>query len=310
VSALRQILLWGSENPWLKRHMSRHAVVRKAVSRFMPGEDAEAALSACEELRRQNMLGLLTLLGENIEDPAEAAAVADHYSTLIHSIDARALDAEISVKLTQLGLDLDRTIAQKHLCRTASVAAGHGSAVWFDMEGTAYTESTVELVRGVRRVHRNVGLCLQAYLYRTREDLESLLPDAPMIRLVKGAYAEAPAVAYRKKSDVDRNFLSLAERMLRPEVVQAGTRVAIATHDPKLIREVQSLTAERRIPPSAFEFQMLFGIQRSEQARLADSGYRVRILVSYGSAWFPWYMRRLAERPANLWFVARNLFTR
>jgi proline dehydrogenase len=289
--------------------MSRHAFVRRAVSRFMPGEDAETALAACEALRRHNISYLLTLLGENIVDRAEASGVVNHYTTLIHSIEQRGLDAQVSVKLTQLGLDLGQAIAQENLCSIAAVAAARGSVVWVDMEGSAYTRRTVDLVRRVCQVQRNIGLCLQAYLYRTADDLEALLPDAPMIRLVKGAYAEPATLAYRNKSDVDRNFLALAERMLRPEVIQTGTRVAIATHDRKLIREIQSLTVDRHIPPGAFEFQMLYGIQREAQTHLARSGYRVRILISYGSAWFPWYMRRLAERPANLWFVVRNLFT-
>jgi proline dehydrogenase len=178
------------------------------------------------------------------------------------------------------------------------------------MESSAHTQATIDVFRRARAAHANLGLCLQAYLYRTAEDLETLIRERAMVRLVKGAYAEPPSIAYPSKKDVDASFLRLAERLLAPDAIGGGVRSNFATHDLELIGRVQALASARGVPPSACEFEMLYGIQREAQQRLARDGFPVRVLISYGSSWFPWYMRRLAERPANLGFVFRNLFAR
>ena len=304
---VRRLLLWASENAWLRQRLPRVGFVRRAVSRFMPGEDVEAALAATEALNRHGLGTVLTLLGENVLDTAEFDGVVQHYAGVIEAIEKRSLDAEVSVKLTHLGLDLDPELAAANVSRLCVLAAQRGRDVWVDMEGSAHTQRTLDTFRRVRATHENVGLCLQSYLRRTAEDLEGLLPLRPMIRLVKGAYAEPPEIAFPDKKDVDATYLSLAQRLLSTASANGGPLEVFGTHDPRLIAEIIDWAAARKISPGAFEFHFLYGIQREEQLRLAGRGQRVRVLISYGSAWFPWYMRRLAERPANLWFVIRSM---
>ncbi len=311
---MRQVFLWASENGWARRRLPRFGFVRRAVSRFMPGEELEAALAATVELNGAGLGTVLTLLGENVRDEADTTAVVRHYLEVIEAIRVRQLDAEVSVKLTHLGLDLDPALAEANLILVATRAAELGQDVAVDMEGSAYTQRTLELFRRVRATHANVGVCLQAYLRRTTADVETLAPLRPMIRLVKGAYAEPPAIAFSDKTAVDAAFLSLAQRLVlaarhapRPA---DQPRVVLGTHDRRLIGEFIRWASVEGIPPSAYEFHLLFGIERGEQQRLRAAGHRVRVLISYGAAWFPWYMRRLAERPANVWFVVRSLFAR
>lgn len=309
---MRQVFLWASENPWARRRLPRLGFVRRAVSRFMPGENLDAALAATAELNRTGLGTVLTLLGENVKDVADTAAVVGHYLEVIEAVRARGLDAEVSVKLTHLGLDLDPALAEANLVRIATGAAERGQTVAVDIEGSAYTQRTLDLFRRVRAAHPNVALCLQAYLRRTPADVEALAPLRPVIRLVKGAYAEPAAIAFPRKPEVDAAFLSLAQRLTRlarevPDPREAPL-VILGTHDRRLIGEFIAWASAEGIPPSAYEFQMLFGIGREEQRRLHQAGHRVRVLISYGAAWFPWYMRRLAERPANIWFVVRSLF--
>jgi proline dehydrogenase len=218
------------------------------------------------------------------------------------------LGSEVSVKLTQLGLDLDKELCYSNL-RKIIERAGRGSVVWIDMEASNYVDVTLELYRRARLAYPNVGVCLQAYLYRTKSDLAALMPLGPAIRLVKGAYNEPPDRAFPRKRDVDDNFLALTQQLLGDDARGAGVRAAIATHDRKLIRRIIDFTESKRLPKNGFEFQMLYGIQRAEQHRLAREGWRSIVLVAYGSYWFPWFMRRLAERPANVFFVLRNVFS-
>lgn len=304
---LRQSLLWASRNPWLSRRLPRQPFVRRAVRRFMPGETAEAALEEAERLRNRGMTTLLTRLGENVAAADEAAEVAAHYRDVLARVDERGLDAELSVKLTQLGLDLGPEHALGHVRDFATRAAGRDAIVWIDMEGSDYVDATLDIYRAVRREHDNVGVCLQAYLYRTERDLEELLPLQPAIRLVKGAYAEPKEIAYPRRADVDAAYLRLAGRLLDDAGPGGRVRPAFGTHDPEMISGVRAAAEARGLDRSAYEFEMLYGIGREDQARLAAAGYRMRVLISYGSSWFPWYMRRLAERPANLWFLAKNL---
>lgn len=305
---MRRVLLAGSTSPWLRQQATRRAFVKRSVSRFMPGERMEDALEAAGRLRRENITTILTHLGENLTRAEEAEEVTQHYLSLLEQVKASGLDAEISIKPTQLGLDLDRALCQRNLERLIDRAGALGNFVWIDMESSPYVDPTLALFRAARTRAANVGIALQAYLRRTAADIEQLLPLGCAIRLVKGAYLEPPDVAFPKKSEVDANFYRLACRMLSTEARNRGTLLHIATHDPVLVERMETFIAQNGVPSSAYEFAMLYGIQRGLQQRLASSGKRLRVLISYGEHWFPWYMRRLAERPANVMFVLKNMF--
>ena len=302
----RDLLLWGSESTFFSNRVARLAFVRRAVRRFMPGETSEAAIAEAVKLGASRITCLLTLLGENVTEADEAADVARHYQAVLDDIAGRDLDAEISVKLTQLGIDIGPDVAAGNLESILTTAEEHGQFVWIDMESSGYVDRTLDLYRAARSYHVSTGICLQAYLYRTAEDLAALLPMGPSVRLVKGAYAEPQEVAFPRKKDVDRNYLQLAQTLL-DEVRRDGVRAAFATHDEGLILKIQEEAAQRGITLGDLEFQMLYGIGTAKQRELAVRGYKVEVLISYGTAWFPWYMRRLAERPANLWFVLRKM---
>jgi proline dehydrogenase len=308
MALMKSVLLAASQSRWLREKAPDYWFVRRTVSRFMPGETAAEALAAAQLLQGHGIGSVFTYLGENIRDAAEARRAAEEYMEVLHQIRARSLDAEVSVKLTQLGVDISSSQCYMNLKRIIE-CAGENSTVWIDMESSQYVDITLELYRRSRTAFPNVGVCLQAYLYRTPRDIAALLPLAPAIRLVKGAYKEAPDVAYPHKKDVDENYFTLARTLLGGSALRAGVRAAIATHDPLLIHRIQDMAREEGLAKDQFEFQMLYGIQRPELVRLVREGYRARVLIAYGAYWFPWFMRRLAERPANVWFVARNLFS-
>jgi len=310
MSIMRSLLLAGAESAWLRERAMRTRFVRRSVSRFMPGETLDEALDACRRQRDERRTGtLLTRLGENLSSLAEAEEVTAHYLDVIDRIAASGLDTHVSVKLTQLGLDLGVDACEDHLRELVARAEARSRMLWIDMESSKYVDPTIELFRRARERSAAVGLCLQAYLRRTPADLEALLPLAPAIRLVKGAYREDASVAIPRKADVDEQFFHLASRMLGP-TLPAGTFLGIGTHDGQLVGRLKGVIAERGVTPSSYEFAMLYGIQRPLQARLVEDGSPLRVLVSYGEYWFPWFMRRLAERPANVLFVAKNLFER
>jgi len=273
----------------------------------MPGETMDDAFRATRELMQRRIGTVLTLLGENVTEPAESVAVVEHYQRVLKAVVERRYDAEISVKPTQLGLDLGAELAEANLRAILNTASQAGTMVWIDMESSAYVDATLELYRAVRGEFEGVGLCLQAYLYRTEGDLKGLLPLRPAIRLVKGAYREAADVAFPRKRDVDEQYARLGVILL-DAVRDDGIRVAFGTHDMRLVERLRAAAAERGLSRGDLEVQMLYGIGTTHQERLAREGHTVRVLISYGEAWFPWYMRRLAERPANLWFVVRNVF--
>ena len=304
---MRRILLWMAANRWLRYHLPRLGFARRAVLRFMPGEDPESALRAGRDFQRDGISVLFTRLGENITRREDADDVAEHYLGLIERISAEGLDGEISVKLTQLGLDLDPDRAVAHVERLADRAAAFGKTVWIDMEGSAYTEKTVALYERAKARHPNTGLCLQAYLHRTAADIQRLLPLEPAIRLVKGAYAEPAAIAYQARHEVDANFAILSTAMLDAACGGRRIRIALGTHDVKLIDQITRHAEALGLTKTAFEVQMLYGIRTDEQRRLAREGFVVRDLIGYGTAWYAWYMRRLAERPANVLFALRQL---
>jgi proline dehydrogenase len=308
MSVMRKVLLAGSTNPWLRDRATKTAFVRRSVARFMPGEQIDDALRAAAELKPQGITTILTKLGENLTGVDEAEQVTLHYLDVLDRIQASGLDAQISIKPTQLGLDLDRTLCERNLDRLIERADAMGHFVWIDMESSPYVDRTIELYRRSRAKTARVGIALQAYLYRTEKDVESLVPLGAAIRIVKGAYLEPPDVAFPRKADVDDNYFKLCTRLLAPDASKPGALLHIATHDIPLADRLAAYIHDHKLPPSAYEFAMLYGIQRGQQARLAREGRRLRVLISYGEYWFPWYMRRLAERPANIWFVVRTMF--
>jgi proline dehydrogenase len=309
MSLARNALLRASRSPWLAQQASRRAFARRAVRRFMPGEKAEDALEAARTLAARGLGTILTQLGENLTSLDDAAQVRDHYLGLLESIKARDLPSWPSVKPTQLGLDLSFEACLANLEAIAHKADATGSILWIDMEDSSYVDRTLDLYRRVRDKHQRVGLALQAYLYRTPKDLESLLPLRPIIRLVKGAYAEPPSVAFPRKRDVDHAFVELS-RTLMTAAAGDGAFPIFGTHDMNIVARLVDMAAEAGVRDGQYEIHMLYGIRAADQTRLAAQGRAVKTLISYGSAWFPWYMRRLAERPANVWFVVRSLFAR
>lgn len=303
---MRGALLWASRNNWLRERAARYKFVRRSVARFMPGEELGDALAAARSLEGQGLGTVLTHLGENVSNAAEAESVTRHYLDALEQVRESGLGSELSVKLTHLGLDLSRELCQANVEKLIQ-AAGSDSIVWIDMESSRYVDATLDLYRRLRQAYSNVGVCLQAYLYRTDDDLASLLPMGPAVRLVKGAYLEPARVAFPRKADVDENYFALASRLLSSQARNGGVRTAIATHDVNLIHRLEALARAEKLTAADFQFVMLYGIQRAEQLRLAREGWRSGVLISYGRFWFPWYLRRLAERPANIGFVIRNL---
>lgn len=304
---MRSLLLWCASNPWLTAHVPRWAFARRAVKRFMPGEDLDAALRAAGEFKAQGIGSLLTRLGENVKNLSEAGEVVEHYESVFARVAAAGLSSEVSVKPTQLGLDIDATAAYANLERLARAAAKAKCFLWIDMEGSAYTQATVDLYRRLRAEHPRTGIALQAYLHRTVEDIAGLMPLKPAIRLVKGAYAEPTTIAFTARRDVDANYLALCALML-PQVKQGKLRLVLATHDVELIARIERFAHAAGLERAQLEVAMLYGIRVDQQLRLAREGYVVKDLISYGDAWYAWYVRRLAERPANVLFAARQIF--
>jgi proline dehydrogenase len=303
---LRKVFLLLARSTWLGERLPRLPFMARAIRRLMPGTEIADALGAAVDLQVLGIRTLYTKLGEAIEDPAGAQAVHDHYLELLERIRDADIDGEISVKPTQLGLDIDEAVCLKHLKSLAAAAEAQGSYLWIDMEDSAYVDRTLDLYQRLRASHARTGVCLQAYLRRTAKDVERLLPVGPAIRLVKGAYDEPKAIAFRSKKEVDANFLSLAVILVRESRVRP-MRVGLGTHDLDLVEQVASHAAAAGIPKDAFEVQMLYGVRAKEQRRLAKGGFKVQVLIAYGDAWYRWYMRRLAERPANVIFAIRQL---
>ena len=306
MSLSREALLYVSRSRRLAALLRRRRFVGRAVRRFMPGEELGDALEAARRFAGARIGTVLTQLGENVTSFAEAEQVRLHYLDVLRDIRQVGLPTEISVKPTQLGLDVDPGACERALHSLVARAAESGSTVWIDMEDTRYTDATLDLFRKVRASRANVGVCLQAYLRRTPADLAALLPLQPAIRLVKGAYAEPPHAAFPRKRDVDAAYFSLAADLLERAALGAA-RPVFGTHDMALVARIRAKAAEVGAARGACEFHLLYGIREQDQRVLAAEGETVRVLISYGSAWFAWYMRRLAERPANVWFVVKNL---
>lgn len=307
MSLARSVLLRASRSDWLEDQFRRYAFTRRAVKNFLPGEELGDALDAAEKLAAEQRGSLITNLGERVHTREEAAAVREHYLGALDAIHARQLPVQISVKLTHLGLEAGRDACASHVAALAAHAATFGSLVWIDMEESHYVDATLGIFREVRASHRNVGLCLQAYLHRTPMDLETLLPLEPAIRLVKGAYREPAARALARREDIDSAYVSLGRRLL-DQAKRGKTFPVFGTHDVKIVETLRLHATGIRLAVSAYEVHMLYGVMTAMQQSLAASGLTVKTLISYGANWFPWYMRRLAERPANMWFVVRNVF--
>lgn len=280
----------------------KNSVSRRVARRFVAGEALDDAVEAAREVNRAGRSASLDLLGENVSDEAGARRAAEGYLAIFDRIAREKLDANVSLKLTQLGLDLGDTLCQELVEQIVSHAAELGNFVRIDMEASAYTQRTVEIAKQVRAKHPNVGTVMQAYLYRAEQDVKDLLSAGCRMRLCKGAYKEPPDIAFPLKSDVDANYVKLM-KLLLPSGIYHG----IATHDPAMIQATKDFAREARIASDQFEFQMLYGIRTDLQAQIVREGYRLRVYIPYGTDWFPYFMRRLAERPANLMFFLRNL---
>ncbi len=306
MSVGRSILLAASRSKTLNDFALRSRFVKRATSRFMPGEHAEDALAAAAQIVATGRGVVFTQLGESITRAEAAEKVRDHYLWLFDRIAELRLPAHVSVKPTQLGLDLSMAQCERQLLELAAKAAETQSTLWLDMEDSSYVDRTLDLYRAIHEKYPATGVAMQAYLNRTPEDLAKLMPLRPMIRLVKGAYDEPPRVAYEKKPDTDRAYYDLASGMLAAARAGGCTPV-FGTHDSILVSRIAERAKALGVDESKYEIHMLYGIRDAAQRTLAREGHTVKTLISYGSAWYRWYMRRLAERPANVWFVVRSL---
>ena len=303
----RSILLAAAKSQALNDFALKSRVVKRATKAFMPGERPEDALDAGAALVKDGRTLLYTKLGEAITSIGEADAVRDHYLWFFDQLKSRKLAAHVSIKPTQLGLDQSEAKCLEHCLALAAKAESVGSALWIDMEDSTYVDRTLALYEQVKTKHPSTGLALQAYLFRTPKDLERLRPLKPVIRLVKGAYAEPAEVAFPKKSDTDAAYERISRTMLDWAKTGECTPI-LGTHDIALIERLIAYADSIGLAKGKYEIHMLYGIREPEQARFRKQGHAVATLISYGNAWFRWYMRRLAERPANVLFVAKSFF--
>jgi proline dehydrogenase len=299
---LRTLLLALAKSPRLRRWITSNGTTRRMAQRFVPGEDLDPAIAAARNCNHAGMTVSLDHLGENVIDRADAERARQSYTDALDRMASEQIDGNVSLKLTHLGLDLGDEFCTEQLRIVTARAAELRNFVRVDMEGSAYTDRTLEIVRNARAQTDAVGTVIQAYLYRSEQDIQNLLKIGCRIRLVKGAYKESSRIAFPAKKDVDANYVKLMKILL-----PSGIYHALATHDPRMIDATTRFAAERGISNDKFEFQMLYGIRTDLQDRLVRQGYRVRVYIPFGKEWFPYFMRRLAERPANLLFFARNL---
>jgi proline dehydrogenase len=300
---IRAVLLKLSNSPRLARWVTSHKTARRMSRKFVAGEELDQAVAAARVCNGEGLKVSLDLLGESVTNAEQARAARDTYLRIFDRIAAEKLDANVSLKLTQLGLDIDGALCQELVESIVAHSAGYGNFTRVDMEGSAYTARTIDLVKRVRAKTPAVGVVVQSYLRRTESDVPGLLALGCRLRLCKGAYKEPPGLAFPKKADVDANYVRIM-KLLLPSGIYHG----IATHDPRMIAATEQFAAERGIGKSAFEFQMLYGIRTDLQRDLVRRGYNMRVYIPYGRDWFPYFMRRLAERPANMLFFLKNLF--
>jgi proline dehydrogenase len=301
----RNAALWAVDNRWLRERLPRYRFVRASVRRFMPGETTDEAIAAAKRLGAQGLPTMFTVLGENVTNLDATRLVVEDYRAVYDRISTEGLDTEISVKPSHLGVDLDPDATMTNLEELAATAAEHDNWLWLDMESAPYVDPTLDLYRKLRAGHPNVGIALQAYLKRTADDLDSLMPLDPTIRLVKGAYREPREIVFGSREVIDEAYRRLALLILARKGPVG--RLALGTHDVDLVRQIRSDAHER----GGFEVHMLYGIRSADQVRMAADGYRIRTLISYGTHWYPWYMRRIAEKPIeNSLLALRNLVSR
>jgi proline dehydrogenase len=300
---VRAFFLFLSRQKQLRRWMETSAAAQRLSTRFVAGETLEQALAVARQLNREGITVTLDHLGESVTSLAEAAEARDVYLRTLDAIHAGGIQGNVSLKLTQFGLDLSYAECLANVEQLVRRAAELGSFVRVDMESSEYVDRTLELVRTLHARHGAVGVVIQAYLYRSKDDIAKLCAEKIRVRLCKGAYLEAPAVAFPQKADVDRSYMELTRQLLTE-----GVYPAIATHDEAMIGQTRQFVTSKNIGRECFEFQMLYGIRRDLQQQLVKDGYGLRLYVPFGKAWYPYYMRRLAERPANVFFILRNLF--
>jgi len=306
---LRSAFIALSQNKTLRAFSERSTIGRRLSGRFVAGMSVEEALAACERINREGIAASLDSLGESVTTEAEARSSAAVYHRVLDDIGARKLDANVSIKLSQTGMDFDPELAERIVAEIVEHAARTHSFVRIDMEGSPYTEATIEITeRLAARYPGSVGTVLQAYLFRTESDTERLLEQGIRIRLCKGAYKEGPAIAFAAKSDVDANYVKIMKRMVSFSNKGKGVFCGMATHDEAIIDQMRAFVRTNSIDKRAFEFQMLYGIRRDLQRRLVAEGFGVRVYIPFGPEWYPYFMRRLAERPANVLFLAKNFF--
>jgi proline dehydrogenase len=298
---LKESLLYLARQEGIRQFVITNPAARNVARRFVAGETLDDAMRATKPLNARHIAVSLDHLGENVSDAREANATAAEYITTLDRIRAKGAEANISIKLTALGLDIDAGLCQANLERVLCAAQERDIFVRVDMEGSDYTQRTLDLTLQMHARFPNVGTVVQSMLYRTPSDVETLIEQGVRVRLVKGAYMEPAAVAFPKKADVDEQYLRLMRRLL-----ERGVYPALATHDEAIIAAARRYAEEKRIPHARFEFQMLYGIRRDLQEQLANEGYNVRVYVPYGSQWYPYLTRRMAERPANLIFIVSN----
>jgi proline dehydrogenase len=300
---LRSILLKLSASNGFAQWVTTNGKTRSMAQRFVPGETLDQAIAAARACNNAGMLVSLDYLGENVSTASDAQRARDAYLEIFERIAEEKLNANVSCKLTQLGMDLSVEFCEGLVLSVVERAAGYDNFLRVDMEGSVYTQRTVELVKRIRARNPSIGTVIQSYLYRSESDIKDLLAYGCRVRLCKGAYKESAEVAYPKKADVDANYVRLTQLLLT-----SGFYHGIATHDPMMIAATIRHAAAQKISKDDFEFQMLYGVRTDLQRQLVKDGYRVRIYIPYGLDWFPYFMRRLAERPANVIFFLRNLF--
>jgi proline dehydrogenase len=309
-SWLRSLLLFLSRSLLARQVVTRFPPAWAVASRFIAGESVDEAIAAARQLNAKGMGVALDYLGESVNNPAEATAARDQILYLLDRIHQSGVDAYVSVKLSQLGLKLDENLAVDNLRAIAARAQAHGLRVRIDMEESTLVDTTLDLYRRLRdgEGFDNIGVVIQAYLFRSEQDVRRLVKEGAWVRLVKGAYKEPHTIAYAQKADTDAAFVRLAEMMLSPDARAHGVALSVASHDDAMIQAVQRFAAAQKLSPDSYEYQFLYGIRRDQQEQLVALGYRMRVYVPYGTAWYPYFMRRLAERPANLWFFVSNFF--
>jgi proline dehydrogenase len=305
---LRSFFIWLSHNKFFRRLTTSLGFARKAARRFVAGETLAEAIQAIRSLNANGILATIDHLGENVTTQDEARKAAQDYIDALDCFGQTGVKSHASLKLTQLGLDLGDEFCRDNVARVVRKAKDVGAFIRIDMESSDYTDRTLAILRSLRAEFDNVGIVIQAYLYRTQDDIAALCKEGANVRLCKGAYKEPADKAFPKKADVDANFVVMAHMLLSEDARQRGAYGAFATHDVKMIEAVKAYVAEHNVPRDQFEFQMLYGIRRDLQQQLAKEGYTMRVYVPYGTEWYPYFMRRLAERPANIWFMLSNLF--